>query len=124
MAKTVEHPEEHLPDDLKSWYWQRLVRITFWFFLLWSVIAVWWHIPAPHAWRNVLIFGNMPLHWYLAAFMSIWVGVAMIFVYHVAMSRVERGLRERALEEWERLPDDVRLELGAAGTPSGASHEP
>jgi putative solute:sodium symporter small subunit len=115
MAKTVEYREEHLPDDLKSWYWGRLVRITFCFFLLWTVIAVWWHIPAPHNWRNVLLFGNMPLHWYLAAFISMWAGVALIVVYHAIMSRVERRLGERALEEWERLPADVRIALGATG---------
>lgn len=121
MAAPVEHPEEHLPEDLKRWYWDRLVRVTLVFFLVWTVIAIWWHIPAPHTWRNVLLFGNMPLHWYLAAWISIWAGVAMIFVYHWVMSSADEQLRARALEEWERLPEDVKLTLRLAGTtPSGA----
>ncbi len=121
MAAPVEHPEEHLPEDHKAWYWDRLVRVTAVYFVLWTVIAVWWHIPAPHAWRNVLLFGNMPLHWYLAAFISIWVGVLLIFVYHAVMTRVDEAFRARALEDWDRLPEDVKLSLRLAGaTPSGA----
>lgn len=121
MAAPVEHPEEHLPEDLKGWYWDRLVRVTAVFFVAWTVIAIWWHIPAPYAWRNVLLFGNMPLHWYLAAWISIWVGVAMIFVYHWIMGGLDGQLRARALEDWERLPEDVKLSLRLAGdVPSGA----
>lgn len=121
MAAPVEHPEEHLPDKYKSWYWDRLVRVTAVFFVLWTVIAVWWHLPAPYAWRNVLLFGNMPLHWYLAAFISIWVGVLMIFVYHAIMSKVDDEFRARALEGWDELPEDVKMSLRLAGaTPSGA----
>lgn len=121
MAAPVEHPEEHLPDRYKVWYWERLVRVTAVFFVLWTVIAIWWHIPAPHAWRDVLLFGNMPLHWYLAAFISIWVGVLMIFVYHWVMERVDEQFRAQALADWEHLPEDVKMSLRLAGvTPSGA----
>ncbi|GBD29891.1 hypothetical protein HRbin32_00983 [bacterium HR32] len=123
MAAPVEHPEEHLPERHKRWFWERLVRVTAVFFVLWTVIAVWWHIPAPHAWRNVLLFGNMPLPWYLAAFISIWAGVLMIFVYHWVMSRVEGELLARAVQDWDQLPEDVKLSLRLAGaTPSGAQH--
>ncbi len=120
MPKVVEFPEEHLPEHHKQWYWSRLLWVTWVFFLLWTVIAVWWHIPAPHAWRNVLLFGNMPLHWYLPAFFSIWVGVALIFIYHVVMSRVDEAFRALALQDWEALPEDVRMSLRLVGVaPAG-----
>ncbi len=124
MAAPLEHPEEHLPDKHKVWYWSRLIRVTAVFFVLWTVIAVWWHIPAPYVWRNVLLFGNMPLHWYLAAFISIWVGVLMIFVYHAIMSRTDEELRLRALEDWEELPEDVKLSLRLAGAAPGGAARP
>ncbi|HXG02930.1 MAG TPA: DUF4212 domain-containing protein [Candidatus Binatia bacterium] len=115
MARRIEHPEEHLPQKHKDWYWQRLFPITMIFFAAWTVIAVWWHIPAPLAWRTVLLMGNMPAHWYLAAFISIWVGVIMIFVYCAIMDRVDAQLRQRVVEDWASLPEDVKAVLRAQG---------
>jgi putative solute:sodium symporter small subunit len=124
LAAPVEHPEEHLPEEYKRWFWERLVRVTVVFFILWTVIAIWWHIPAPHAWRNVLLFGNMPLHWYLAAFISIWAGVLLIFVYHALMSKVDDEFRARALEGWDELPEDVKMSLRLAGATRGGAQRP
>jgi putative solute:sodium symporter small subunit len=115
MARRIQHPEEHLPQRHKDWYWQRLFPITMVFFAAWTIIAVWWHIPAPLAWRRVLLMGTMPAHWYLAAFISIWVGVIMIFVYCAIMDRIDARLRERVVEDWAGLPDDVKAVLRAQG---------
>ncbi|HXG17034.1 MAG TPA: sodium/substrate symporter small subunit [Calidithermus sp.] len=121
MAERIEHPEEHLPPRHKEWYWQRLFPITLAFFAAWTVIAVWWHIPAPLVWRTVLLMGNMPAHWYLAAFVSIWIGVIMIFVYCAVMDRVDEQLRRRVVEDWAALPEDVKAVLRAQGLgPEGA----
>ena len=102
MAGGIAIREEDLPEKYKQWYWRRLAAVTFSFFVVWTVIAVWWHIPAQLFWTDVLLFGNMPLHWYLAAFISIVVGIILIFIYSFVMDRIDNKLRKMVMEELAR----------------------
>lgn len=109
------HPEEFLPEAYKNWFWGNLKRLVWLFFLLWTVIAIWWHLPAP-SWKNFTILGSMPLHWYTAAFFSIWAGVILIFIYHALATRLEDRFWAMVGERWEELPEEVRIALSR---PSG-----
>ncbi|REJ37058.1 MAG: hypothetical protein DIU84_05030 [Bacillota bacterium] len=107
---TVEHPEELLPERHKQWFWNRLLRLVWTFFAIWSVVAVWWHLPVQR-WKEVLLFGNMPMHWYLAAFISVWCGVALIIIYHLVATRLENSFQDYLAGSWHELPEEVQAAL-------------
>ncbi|HEX6989731.1 MAG TPA: hypothetical protein VF282_09735, partial [Bacillota bacterium] len=63
-------------------------------------------------WKQVLLGGAMPLHWYLAAFISVWGGVALIIIYHLIASRLEDRFQEVLAASWQELPEEIQASLG------------
>ncbi len=80
-------------------YWRKMIATTMVLFIIWTFFAVWIHLPVQ-ATKNVLILNGIPLHWFLAAFISIVGGILLIFIFAFIARKYDeefkRGLRGHA----------------------------
>ncbi|MDI9644515.1 MAG: DUF4212 domain-containing protein [Candidatus Verstraetearchaeota archaeon] len=81
--------DEGEPDRYAA-YWKRLKKITVVWMLAWTVPAIIMHLPID-ATRQIIILNGIPLHWFNAAFLSIFIGIALIFAYAYVMERTDRS---------------------------------
>ena len=72
-------------------YWNRLKKITVVWMLAWTIPAIFLELPADYL-KHIEILGGIPLHWFMAAFISIVFGISLIFLYAYVMDRMDREL--------------------------------
>jgi len=91
---TLEKEEVEVQEEVKRWYWRRLLSITIGMFVAWFIVAIVLPASAP-AFKGVVI-GSLPsLHWYIPAFISIVLGIVIIFVYAYLATKLDEELRQR-----------------------------
>ena len=86
--------EVEIPEEVKRWYWRRLLSLTMGTFVAWFIVAIVLPVSAP-AFKGVVIGSLPPLHWYIPAFISIVLGIVIIFVYAYLATRLDEELRRR-----------------------------
>jgi len=72
-------------------YWNRLKKITVIWMIAWTVPAIFLQLPA-NSLKHIEIMGGIPLHWFMAAFVSIVLGISLIFLYAYVMERTDREI--------------------------------
>jgi putative solute:sodium symporter small subunit len=77
--------------DVYERYWNRLKKITVIWMLAWTVPAIILELPANYL-KNYKILSGIPLHWFMAAFVSIVIGIALIFLYAYVMEKTDREI--------------------------------
>jgi len=91
---TLEKEEVEIREEVKQWYWRRLLSLTMGTFVAWFIVAIVLPASAP-AFKGVVI-GSLPsLHWYIPAFISIVLGIVIIFVYAYLATKLDEELRRR-----------------------------
>ncbi|RFA98330.1 DUF4212 domain-containing protein [Pyrobaculum aerophilum] len=88
---------EVIPEEVKNWYWKQVQKITIGSFIAWLIVAIILPVLAP-SFRGVVIGSLPPLHWYIPAFISIVLGILIIFAYAYVMNRLDEKLRRKITE--------------------------
>ncbi|AFA39442.1 putative solute:sodium symporter small subunit [Pyrobaculum oguniense TE7] len=81
-------------EEVKQWYWKKVQMITIISFIAWLIVAIVLPASAP-SFKGVAIGSLPPLHWYIPAFISIVLGIAIIFIYALVMNKLDEELRRR-----------------------------
>jgi len=72
-------------------YWSRLKKITVIWMLAWTIPAIFLELPA-NSLKQIKILNGIPLHWFMAAFVSIVLGISLIFLYAYVMEKTDREI--------------------------------
>lgn len=72
-------------------YWSKMKGLTIVMLLLWTIPAFWMHVPVSTT-QNIKILGGIPLHWFLAGFVAVVFGIALIFIYAIIMDKWDREI--------------------------------
>ena len=75
-------------------YWDRLKKITAIWMLAWTIPAIFLELPA-NALKHIKILNGIPLHWFMAAFVSIVLGILLIFLYAYVMEKTDKEILGR-----------------------------
>jgi putative solute:sodium symporter small subunit len=81
--------------DVYRRYWSRLKKITAIWMIAWTIPAIFLQLPA-NALKHIKILNGIPLHWFMAAFVSIILGISLIFLYAYVMEKTDREILDRA----------------------------
>ncbi len=86
--------ESGVSEEVFREYWGKMKSLTVVMLLLWTIPAIIMHLFVGTT-QHIRILGGIPLHWFLAGFVAVVFGIALIFIYAIIMDKWDREILGR-----------------------------